>query len=353
MGTSQTTYVLNGGPTASAITVVSDATGKIDGNAAYHDAEGCTEGRWSGMIIDELPASPLRQFNLDLQGDGNTEYYQDSVPHPHGPDDNGEWNVLNIQALTGANSAVSTNPGITMSDNTGDATDPVSFNVIGDVAAWTGAEGANTLYADYLLLHTSPGFAIPSSCDFELTGLESGADYMLTFLTSSSFSADRGYDVIADLDGDGLLDDETATSIKTYTGEESIFFTANSLGELIGKFTIDDTDHTEGDISGFRLYQLTEGVSPEPIPGDTDGNKIVNELDAQVLATNWGGDVGEGGFAAGDFNDDGIVNVLDAAILAANWGDHTGGESVGVVPEPSMMLMLLAMLVAVVSRRSR
>jgi len=75
------------------------------------------------------------------------------------------------------------------------------------------------------------------------------------------------------------------------------------------------------------------------IPGDTDGDNIVDEDDAAVVAGNWGQSVGEGGFAAGDFNGDHVVNAADAAIQVANWGSHVG-ESTGV-PEPGTFVLLL------------
>jgi autotransporter-associated beta strand protein len=88
-----------------------------------------------------------------------------------------------------------------------------------------------------------------------------------------------------------------------------------------------------------------------PIPGDTDGNRIVNDLDAKKVAQNWGATGLPGGFSVGDFNGDGAVNAADASILAANWGDHTGGESVAGVPEPSTIVLLLGAAVLLLTRR--
>ncbi|MBN2216970.1 MAG: PEP-CTERM sorting domain-containing protein, partial [Pirellulales bacterium] len=89
-----------------------------------------------------------------------------------------------------------------------------------------------------------------------------------------------------------------------------------------------------------------------PVPGDTDNNRIVNELDAAKVAQNWGISV-TGGFGDGDFNDDDLVNAADAAILAANWGDHTGSESAAGVPEPSTMILLFGAVASLVAWRRR
>lgn len=88
------------------------------------------------------------------------------------------------------------------------------------------------------------------------------------------------------------------------------------------------------------------------IPGDTDGNMVVNEVDAAVLAANWGVNVGTGGYASGDFNGDTLVNAADAAIQAANWGNHTGLESASTVPEPGTIALLLSLVLVVLPRRT-
>jgi len=93
-------------------------------------------------------------------------------------------------------------------------------------------------------------------------------------------------------------------------------------------------------------------VSTGPqIPGDTDGDNIVDDDDAAIVAQNWGQNVGEGGYAAGDFNGDHVVNAADAAIQVANWGSHVG-ESTGV-PEPGALVLLLMGAAALLGRRGR
>ena len=88
------------------------------------------------------------------------------------------------------------------------------------------------------------------------------------------------------------------------------------------------------------VYTFTMPPLVLQIPGDTDGNQIVNDLDAEVLANHWGQTIA-GGASVGDFNSDGKVNALDASILAANWGNHTEAASPGTVPEPGVFSLLL------------
>lgn len=55
-----------------------------------------------------------------------------------------------------------------------------------------------------------------------------------------------------------------------------------------------------------------------PIPGDTNGDGVVNILDFNTLITHWGQNVTNGA-TDGDFNGDGVVNILDFNILITNW----------------------------------
>ncbi|NLE37200.1 MAG: hypothetical protein GX621_04165, partial [Pirellulaceae bacterium] len=82
------------------------------------------------------------------------------------------------------------------------------------------------------------------------------------------------------------------------------------------------------------------------IPGDANRDEYVDELDAKILAANWGQ---SGGRAEGDFNGDGVVNALDAAILAANWGHVATTEQSGhlaAVPEPGGVTLLSCGVIA-------
>jgi hypothetical protein len=89
------------------------------------------------------------------------------------------------------------------------------------------------------------------------------------------------------------------------------------------------------------------------IPGDTNNDGFVNEIDAQTVATFWGQAVTPGDHSHGDFNTDGLVNAADASILAANWG--TVAAEATAVPEPGMMVMLITAAIALVgcARRDR
>lgn len=156
-----------------------------------------------------------------------------------------------------------------------------------------------------------------------------------------------------------IVDPETHTYDATVSnGAES--FTITDLGWRSAALGIGGNLHfgavcsDELDTRAFSLDELVISQTSEPtIPGDTNGDNKVDANDATVLAQNWGTDVGTGGFAMGDFNGDEVVNAADAAILAANWGNHNPPqEAAASVPEPSIMVLLLASaLLLLVGRR--
>ena len=72
------------------------------------------------------------------------------------------------------------------------------------------------------------------------------------------------------------------------------------------------------------------------IPGDINGDDMVNTIDADILASNWLSGPGAT-WSRGDFNGDGYVNDKDATIMAANWYALSA-----TVPEPSMGIMIIS-----------
>ncbi|MBN2025037.1 MAG: hypothetical protein JW809_19830 [Pirellulales bacterium] len=85
---------------------------------------------------------------------------------------------------------------------------------------------------------------------------------------------------------------------------------------------------------------------PGDVPGDANGDCVVDRLDAAILAAHW---LATGGVAwtDGDFNADGRVDDLDLAILAANW---TAAPSGANVPEPSVPGLLAGAAIALAGR---
>jgi hypothetical protein len=107
---------------------------------------------------------------------------------------------------------------------------------------------------------------------------------------------------------------------------------------------------------GFYASEAAEGDQPyleiswggsAKLPGDANGDGVVNVGDLGILAGNYGTLTGAT-WEMGDFNGDGAVNVGDLGILAGNYGSTAAAS----VPEPAT-LSLLGMGILALLRRKR
>ncbi len=114
-----------------------------------------------------------------------------------------------------------------------------------------------------------------------------------------------------------------------------------------------------GDIGGLwagevevDYLRFTSGtfapVGSMSIVGDVNGDGMVDDVDAAMLAEHWQTQSG-GTWQMGDFNGDGRVDDQDATLLAANW--QVGMEPPSSVPEPSTVVLLLLGMIAMSMRR--
>ena len=118
---------------------------------------------------------------------------------------------------------------------------------------------------------------------------------------------------------------------------------------------IDELLFTASSISGNYLLDnvVLTGIPDPDVPGDANRDGKVDGSDVTILAGNWQvgvGGVGGATWDMGDFNGDGAVDGSDVTILAGNWqaGVTTAATS---VPEPSMIVLLLGILAALVTIR--
>jgi sialidase-1 len=168
-----------------------------------------------------------------------------------------------------------------------------------------------------------------------------------------------------DGEGSGLTGDENGWDLGSYNRNTftpgTVFDATDDLALGLGKKAVDGQfddfavwRRALADAEILGLYNGTLSIPfPDPVPGDTNRDYVVNEDDAAVLAANWGHTNITGGAANGDFNDDGIVNVLDAAILAANWGDYNESTGPSAVPEPTALALAILGVLMLAIRRPR
>jgi len=235
--------------------------------------------------------------------------------------------------------------------------------VTGNVTVGSGGTVAPGTSAGTLPFENNVSFSGGGNMTWELGALSEanpGADYALASI-AGNLTLGGTSQLTLDF---GLLAEENRPGYAT----PHVFWTSNhswkivdigELGTTTGDFTtLVNYDFAAGDfdtrVEGNDVFlDYTAGSTPVPtIPGDTDGDDIVDADDAAVVAQNWGQNVGDGGFVAGDFNLDHVVNAADAAIQVANWGSHVAAESTAV-PEPGTLVLLAAGLAVFVVWRRR
>lgn len=96
----------------------------------------------------------------------------------------------------------------------------------------------------------------------------------------------------------------------------------------------------------FYELELSSSALVSELPGDSNGDGLVDLLDLDILGANFGDSPAT--FAQGDFNGDGTVDLLDLDLLGANFGATSGTTA---IPEPAALGLLLAGLAALRSKR--
>jgi len=120
-----------------------------------------------------------------------------------------------------------------------------------------------------------------------------------------------------------------------------------------------DLEESKYDIGGNGFHRgsfLSGSVSVLPdVPGDTDGNRIVNDIDYNNLAAQFGGPPGAD---SADFNGDIFVGLDDFAVMRGNVGFGVAAapdtEFRATIPEPTTLtLVALSGLAVLRPRRKR
>jgi hypothetical protein len=86
-----------------------------------------------------------------------------------------------------------------------------------------------------------------------------------------------------------------------------------------------DTEGDYSDPANWRASAVAGGTpgaenSPLPLPGDLNGDAVVDSADLDIIRANWGRTVIPGSLADGDANGDGTVGAADLDLVRANWG---------------------------------
>jgi hypothetical protein len=101
-----------------------------------------------------------------------------------------------------------------------------------------------------------------------------------------------------------------------------ITFCSNTAGFVCGNYTISTFITLAPGETNNGTGEFTYGTVEVTIPGDVNGDGIVNILDVGVIAAHWLQTAPPSAppeLANADVNGDGIVNILDVRVIAAHW----------------------------------
>ncbi len=198
---------------------------------------------------------------------------------------------------------------------------PATISIVGTtegvpngVVLWTSGDPSVLLTPGWLDVDTTTGAGSP-------------------FLT-----ADKVYGIMVTSTDSVLGDPDDTWQVKTATNPyvSGQFFTDRGLGWTTANYP--DSDAT------FRTYVL------EWVPGDTNGDRVVDAADYIALKMNFG--MGTGATVAnGDFNDDGAVGWDDLQILMDVLSPSVSDAPASNTPEPATLGLLTIGALALIRRR--
>jgi len=167
-------------------------------------------------------------------------------------------------------------------------------------------------------------------------------------------SLDDFLDAVAGTDAIRYWDDVTGGWSNITNATRDVDYTLEYIA-----MGVEDFEDSEGFTALTFIKKPIVTVSTRAL-GDANGDYRVDELDAKLMAANWGQ---SGDWLDGDVNGDGKVNAVDATIIAAQWGQDlldpqtnefskTGIQPI-TVPEPSVLVVLLIGAAMLLVRRKR
>jgi len=141
-------------------------------------------------------------------------------------------------------------------------------------------------------------------------------------------------------------DDDGIVSTQVYMGINSAACLNHTYDGHIAQVVTYDIALDDAERQQVEAELLAGG--PPLIPGDANGDGVVDDKDLSLLLANWGQDrTGDpdGGWSKGEFNAAAPIEDADLSLLLSNWTVS------GAVPEPASAGLLLAGGVACLMRR--
>jgi hypothetical protein len=103
------------------------------------------------------------------------------------------------------------------------------------------------------------------------------------------------------------------------------------------------------DVEVWLTVAGNETIGRPYLMGDTDFNGFIDSADLGEIGLRWQQTSSVTSWSEGDFNADGTINAVDLNILGKNWQQTAAAAA--TVPEPSGLILALAVLVAMLRNR--
>jgi hypothetical protein len=198
-------------------------------------------------------------------------------------------------------------------------------------------------------------FEVNFDRDEEYTGFVNSAGMIFSNDPTRSGVIEVRASIPGDMNGDGTADAKDAPSFLSALADRAAFIAEFPWlqTDYIADFN-EDREITFADAAGFESACGCD-LGLEPMPGDLNGDRVVDRMDAAEFIALFGAG-GEGAAAAppndggmlGDFNNDGHIGAADLFILQSHIGQSmvipspAASASPSAIPEPVSIALALA-----------
>jgi hypothetical protein len=205
---------------------------------------------------------------------------------------------------------------------------------------WTFRPSSAGFYTVYLKVTDKLGTSVTSNIANVTVSIYTGQpfhDVAVTNVTSSKTIVGQGISVNLTITVINLGNYTETFKVTAYAGGTpiasqnitltsgefaTITLTWNTTGFAYGNYTISAYAWPVPSEINIANNNFTGGLVEVTIPGDVNGDGVVNILDVGVIAVHWLQAVPPSAppeLANADVNDDGVINILDVGVIAVHW----------------------------------
>jgi len=204
-------------------------------------------------------------YNIDMQPTGGSVYtgiHPDSSAADAVFNQGSTWNPLEATRYT----TITTDPSIAALKDANGNTTGASFWMTGDMFAYASAvAGSDLLTQDFLLLGTDLSPSTSASVPWGFSNVAASEEFSLYIhpFPGTDIGGWRKFDITVDTDGDGLLTDETRTTVEVTSDGVLFQGVTASDGSVLGQwdFSPGSPYNAQPSWAGIQLHTVPEPSS--------------------------------------------------------------------------------------------